>query len=198
MALRYTVLHGSAIGDLLCCNRFGITSLLCCANEFDAGCYHGLKVSRETRLERRKPMSTGPAGNGTPERTSKEKPTEENLGVTLPVPQAPVVPNPEGSTPLWATVLLGRVQGGKSIDSARQLPGSRVSRETIATYGTQNRNWYRSLMDAQSGALVGSPTHPKPSRVRGQTALLIEWVTWRWVISMVWFRGIRSALGALC
>ena len=69
-------------------------------------------------------------------------------------------PGPLGYVPLWASVLLSRVQGGKTIDEARYLPGSKVSRDTVAAYSARNPDWHTLLMEAQEGAVTGVPVAP--------------------------------------
>ena len=70
---------------------------------------------------------------------------------TQPTPAAP---------PMWATILLGRVQAGKPVDDARTMVGSRVSRDVIYSYGQRNPAWYQSLMDAQDGIVNANPIMP--------------------------------------
>ena len=69
-------------------------------------------------------------------------------------------PGPLGTVPLWASILLSRVQGGKTIESARCMVGSKVSRDTIAAYSARNPDWHALLMDAQQGVVTGVPVAP--------------------------------------
>ena len=68
----------------------------------------------------------------------------------------PITPAP----PMWALILLGRVQSGKPVDAAREMVGSRVSRDVIYSYGQRNPSWYQSLMDAQDGIVNATPIMP--------------------------------------
>ena len=69
--------------------------------------------------------------------------------------------------PLWATVLLSRVQRGLPIEQARQQSGSAVSQQTIHAYAERNPDWWQALMDAQDGAMKGEPvTAPEYARAR--------------------------------
>lgn len=69
-------------------------------------------------------------------------------------------PGPFGTVPLWASVLLARVQGGKTIEKARHSPGSLVSHDTISAYASRNPAWYALLQEAQQGVVDGTPVAP--------------------------------------
>ena len=79
-------------------------------------------------------------------------------------PQSPTLQLAD--VPLWARVLLGRVQQGIPLEDARRMTGSQRSVQTVYDMGQLHPDWYRYLMDAQQGLLDGQPLIPASEMTR--------------------------------
>ena len=90
----------------------------------------------------------------------------DDLPTVIPQSPPPQLVHDLADVPLWARVLLGRVQQGIPLEDARRMTGSQRSIQTVYDMGQLHPDWYRYLMDAQQGLLEGQPLIPASEMTR--------------------------------